>query len=96
MFRQIASDFTILDIFKNILIYNESDEFTRNKTFGIYFVPSSGRQGNVKEASKPVKLDRILCRVKKFFDEKFSSTICTSAYTTSRNLVDRKDINKYV
>ena len=96
MFRQIASDFTILDIFKNILIYNESDEFTRNKTFGIYFVPSSGRQDNVKEVSKPVKLDRILYRVKKFFDEKFSSTICTSAYTTSRNLVDRKDINKYV
>ena len=96
MFRQIASDFTILDIFKNILIYNESDEFTRNKTFGIYFVPSSGRQDNVKEVSKPVKLDRILCIVKRFFDEKFSSTICTSAYTTSRNLVDRKDINKYV
>ena len=96
MFRQIASDFTILDIFKNILIYNESDEFTRNKTFGIYFVPSSGRQDNVKEVSKPVKLDRILCIVKKFFDEQFSSTICTSAYTTSRNLVDRKDINKYV
>ena len=96
MFRQIASDFTILDIFKNILIYNESDEFTRNKTFGIYFVPSSGRQDDVKEVSKPVKLDRILCIVKKFFDEQFSSTICTSAYTTSRNLVDRKDINKYV
>ena len=96
MFRQIASDFTILDIFKNILIYNESDEFTRNKTFGIYFVPSSGRQDDVKEVSKPVKLDRILCIVKKFFDEQFSSAICTSAYTTSRNLVDRKDINKYV
>ena len=96
MFRQIASDFTILDIFKNILIYNESDEFTRNKTFGIYFVPSSGRSDNVKEVSKPVKLDRILCIVKKFFDEQFSSAICTSAYTTSRNLVDRKDINKYV
>ena len=96
MFRQIDSDFEILDIFKNILIYNESDEFTRNKTFGIYFVPSSGRQGNVKEVSKPVKLDRILYRVKRFFDEKFSSAICTSAYTTSRNLVDRKDINKYV
>ena len=96
MFRQIASDFTILDIFKNILIYNESDEFTRNKTFGIYFVPSSGRQDNVKEVSKPVKLDRILYRVKRFFVEQCSSTICTSAYTTSRNLVDRKDINKYV
>ena len=96
MFRQIASDFTILDIFKNILIYNEADEFTRNKTFGIYFVPSSVRPYNVKEVSKPVKLDRILYRVKRFFDEKFSSTICTSAYATSRNLVDRKDINKYV
>ena len=96
MFRQIASDFEILDIFKNILVYNESDEFTRNKTFGIYFVPSSVRPGNVKEVSKPVKLDRILYRVKRIFDEKFSSTICTSAYTTSRNLVDRKDINKYV
>lgn len=96
MFRQIASDFTILDIFKNILIYNEADEFTRNKTFGIYFVPSSVRPDNVKEVSKPVKLDRILYRVKRFFDEKFSSTICTSAYATSRNLVDRKDINKYV
>ena len=96
MFRQIASDFEILDIFKNILVYNESDEFTRNKTFGIYFVPSSGRPDNNKEVSKPVKLDRILCIVKKFFDEKFYSTICTSAYTTSRNLVDRKDINKYV
>ena len=96
MFRQIASDFTILDTFKNILDYNESDEFTRNKTFGIYFVPSSVRPDNNKEVSKPVKLDRILYRVKKFFDEKFSSTICTSAYTTSRNLVDRKDINKYV
>ena len=96
MFRQIVSDFEILDIFKNILIYNESDEFTRNKTFGIYFVPSSVRPYNNKEVSKPVKLDRILCIVKKFFDEQFSSTICTSAYTTSRNLVDRKDINKYV
>ena len=97
MFRQIASDFTILDTFKNILDYNEADEFTQNKTFGIYFVPSSGRQDNVKEVSKPVKLDRILCIVKKIFDEQFSSTnICTSAYTTSRNLVDRKDINKYV
>ena len=98
MFRQIASDFEILDIFKNILDYNESDEFTRNKTFGIYFVPSSGRPDNNKEVSKPVKLDRILCIVKKFFDEKFSSTfICTSAYTTSRNLVDlKKDINKCV
>ena len=90
MFRQIASDFEILDIFKNILDYNEADEFTRNKTFEIYFVPSSGRPDNTKEVSKPVKLDRILCRVKRFFDEKFS------AYTTSRNLVDRKDINKYV
>lgn len=97
MFTQIASDFEILDIFKNILDYNESDEFTRNKTFGIYFVPSSGRLDNNKEVSKPVKLDRILCIVKKFFDEQFSSTnICTSAYTTSRNLVDRKDINKCV
>lgn len=97
MFRQIASDFEILDIFKNILIYNESDEFTRNKTFGIYFVPSSGRPDNNKEVSKPVKLDRILCIVKKFFDEKFYSTIYTSAYTTSRNLVDlKKDINKCV
>lgn len=96
MFRQIASDFTILDIFKNILIYNEADEFTRNKTFGIYFVPSSVRPDNLKEVSKPVKLDRILYRVKRFFDEKFSSAICTSAYTTSRNLLDRKDINKYV
>lgn len=96
MFRQIASDFEILDIFKNILDYNESDEFTRNKTFGIYFVPSSGRPDNNKEVSKPVKLDRILYRVKKFFDEKFSSAICTSVYTTSRNLVDRKDINKCV
>ena len=96
MFRQIASDFTILDTFKNILDYNEADEFTRNKTFGIYFAQSSGRPDNIKEVSKHVKLDRILYRVKKFFDEKFSSTICTSAYTTSRNLVDRKDINKYV
>ena len=98
MFRQIASDFEILDIFKNILDYNESDEFTRNKTFGIYFAPSSVfvRPDNVKEVSKPVKLDRILYRVKRIFDEKFSSTICTSAYTTSRILVDRKDINKCV
>lgn len=96
MFRQIASDFEILDIFKNILDYNESDEFTRNKTFEIYFAPSSARPGNIKEVSKPVKLDRILYSVKRIFDEKFSSAICTSAYTTSRNLVDRKDINKYV
>ena len=95
MFRQIASDFEILDIFKNILDYNESDEFTQNKTFKIYVAPSSVRPGNVKEVSKPVKLDRILCIVKKFFDEKFSSTIYTSAYTTSINLVDR-DINKCV
>ena len=96
MFRQIDSDFEILDIFKNILDYNESDEFTRNKTFRIYFAPSSVRPDNTKEVSKPVKLDRILYRVKRIFDEKFSSTICTSAYITSRNLVDRKDINKYV
>ena len=96
MFRQIVSDFTILDTFKNILDYNEADELTRNKTFEIYFAPSSGRPDNIKEVSKPVKLDRILYRVKRFFDEKFSSTICTSAYTTSRNLVNRKDINKYV
>ena len=96
MFRQIASDFTIIGIFKNILDYNEADELTRNKTFGIYSVPSSARPDNVKEVSKPVELDRILYRVKKFFDEKFYSTIYTSAYTTSRNLVDRKDINKYV
>ena len=96
MFRQIDSDFEILDIFKNILDYNESDEFTRNKTFRIYFAPSSVRPDNTKEVSKPVKLDRILYRVKRFFDEKFSSTICTSAYITSRNLVDQKDINKCV
>ena len=96
MFRQIDSDFEILDIFKNILDYNESDEFTRNKTFRIYFAPSSVRPDNTKEVSKPVKLDRILYRVKRIFDEKFSSTIYTSAYINSRNLVDRKDINKYV
>ena len=96
MFKQIASDLTILDIFKNILDYNEADEFTQNKTFKIYVAPSSVRPDNIKEVSKPVKLDRILYKVKNFFDAKFSTTICTSAYTTSRNLVDRKDINKYV
>lgn len=96
MFRQIASDIAILDIFKNILIYNEADEFTQNKTFKIYVAPSSVRPDNIEEVSKPVKLDRILYKVKKIFDAKISPAICTSAYTTSRNLVDRKDINKYV
>ena len=83
MFRQIASDLTILDTFKNILDYNEADEFTRNKTFGIYFVRSSVRPDNTKEVSRPVELDRILYRVKKFFDEQVSSAFAFIAFMFS-------------
>lgn len=101
MFRQIASDFTILDTFKNILDYNEADEFTQNKTFKIYVAPSIVRPDNIEEVSKPVKLDRILYKVKQNFDAKILKDLCTSAYTTSRNPIVllgdlKKDVSKNV